>query len=163
MDSYSGRDPRGTAGSVAQEQFRVSGFGFRVGRERVREVLTRKWKVETRNSTRFLQGGTSGAARWTAARADEHDSSVKVGVVSFRLTLGPAPLTKNALVNEGEGTDFVCHIGFDARMGQTLSYGGTGPWGQGTKSCEARNHDDAGEKTPTEYRVHGIGGRAKPG
>jgi hypothetical protein len=49
----------------------------------------------------------------------------------LRLTLDPAPLTKGALVNEGEGTDFVCHTAFDAEMGQLLSYGGTGPCGQG--------------------------------
>jgi len=79
----------------------------------------------------LLQCGASGAAGWACASADEHHDGVKVGVERLRLTLDPAPLTKGALVNEGEGTDFVCHTAFDAEMGQLLSYGGTGPCGQG--------------------------------
>jgi hypothetical protein len=52
-------------------------------------------------------GTTTGRA---STRAGEHYRNVKVRVVGLRLLLGPAPLTQGTLVNEGEGTTFVCHI-----------------------------------------------------
>jgi len=52
---------------------------------------------------------------WTTAGrastgAGVHDRHIEVRVVGEGLLLGPAPLTEGALVNEGEGTDFVSHI-----------------------------------------------------
>lgn len=77
----------------------------------------------------LLQGGTGSAAGGAGAGADEQHGSVKVGVEGLRLILGPAPFAEGALVNEGEGRDFVCHAGFDAGLGRRLSYGGTRPLG----------------------------------
>src|SRR6266481_4860679 len=51
----------------------------------------------------------------TCAGPDEHDGRVVFSAVAFGLTLLPSPVTKNALVNEGEDIHFVCHIPFDAR------------------------------------------------
>lgn len=78
----------------------------------------------------------------------------------MRLTLDPAPLTKGALVNEGEGTDFVCHTAFDAEMGATVKLRRYRSLRARVSAVERRK-PKAGEKTPMEYRVHGIGGRAK--
>ena len=52
----------------------------------------------------------------TGTCADEHNRGVVLRVVSFRMALVPSPIAKNALVNEGEGLGFVCHISFDAQL-----------------------------------------------
>lgn len=52
----------------------------------------------------------------TGAGPDEHDGRVVFSTVAFGLTLLPSPVTKNALVNEGEDVRFVCHTAFDDRL-----------------------------------------------
>jgi hypothetical protein len=65
--------------------------------------------------TGFFQLSRHGpGAGWTCACAHEHDAGVKLGIVRFRMLLVPSPIAKRALVNEGEGLRFVCHIEFDA-------------------------------------------------
>src|SRR6202007_1093556 len=54
-------------------------------------------------------GGQRSDARRAGAGADEQNPRVKVRAVSFRMTLVPSPIAKNALVNEGEGVGFVSH------------------------------------------------------
>lgn len=66
-------------------------------------------------------GGHRSDARWTGAGADEQNPRVKVRAVSFRMTLVPSPIAKNALVNEGEGVRFVSHAGYDAGTGGMLT------------------------------------------
>ena len=62
-------------------------------------ILTSLWQLDR------LRPATSGAS----TGADEFDGGGEVGVVSVGLILGPAPLAEGALVNEGEGADFVSH------------------------------------------------------
>jgi hypothetical protein len=59
--------------------------------------------------TGLPQGGAGSATGRANAGAGEHDDRVEVSVEGMGLILGPAPLAEGTLVNEGEGTDFVCH------------------------------------------------------
>jgi hypothetical protein len=57
----------------------------------------------------LLQSGAGRVAGRASSGAHKHHGGVEVGVEGLGLILGPAPLTESALVNEGEGTNFVCH------------------------------------------------------
>jgi len=70
--------------------------------------------------SRQLGGHRSDACR-AGAGADEQNPRVKVRTVSFRMTLVPSPIAKNALVNEGEGVRFVSHTEYDAGTGGMLT------------------------------------------
>jgi hypothetical protein len=79
----------------------------------------------TRRQTTVLTGlrqldGLGTATGRASTSAGEHYRNVKVRVVGLGLLLGPAPLTQGTLVNEGEGTNFVCHICIRCRIGQKV-------------------------------------------